>query len=158
MEKQVATFDTRTAFQEQLRACISRARHTLQLFDPDFGWWQLGSAEMDALLRRFLSGHGRLQLAAHSNVHLERDAPRFLRLLTDYSHAIECRRTPHALRLLTDSFCIADGTHAVRRYHSDHMRGEAVYDAVPDTQVCGERFTAIWEESMPGLSADTTGL
>jgi hypothetical protein len=152
MEKQVATFDTRAAFQEQLRTCISRARHTLQLFDPDFGWWQLGSAEMDALLRRFLSGHGRLQLAAHSNVHLERDAPRFLRLLT------ECRRTPQSLRLLTDSFCIADGTHAVRRYHSDHMRGEAVYDAVPDTQICGERFTAIWEESVPGLSADTTGL
>lgn len=158
MEKQIQTFDTRAGFQEQLRVCLSRARLTLQLFDPDFAAWELGSSEMDGLLRQFLSKHGKLQLIAHSNAELERHAPRFLRLLRDYSHAIECRRSSPALRLLTDSFCIADQLHLVRRYHSDHFRGEAVYDAAPDTQVCSERFTGMWAESVSGLSADTTGL
>ena len=158
MEKQIQPFDTRAGFQAQLRVCISRARLTLQVFDPDFAIWELGSSEMDALLRHFLSHHGKLALVSHSNTELERHAPRFQRLLRDYSHAIECRSSSPALRLLTDSFCIADQLHLVRRYHSDHFRGEAVYDSAPDTQVCSERFTGIWAESVPGLSADTTGL
>lgn len=158
MEKQIHPFDTRAGFQEQLRVCISRAHLSLQLFDPDFAAWQLGSSEMDALLRHFLSKHGKLTLLAHSNAELERNAPRFQRLLRDYSHAIECRRSSPALRLLTDSFCIADQLHVVRRYHSDHFRGEAVYDSATDTQVCGERYAEMWAESLPGLNADTTGL
>ncbi|CAN7176839.1 hypothetical protein LJR289_000305 [Pseudoduganella sp. LjRoot289] len=158
MEKQVQHFDTRAGFQEQLRVCISRANSTLQLFDPDFAAWELGSSQIDALFRQFLSNRGKLELVAHSNAELEQHAPRFKRLLRDYSHAIECRRTSPALRQLTDSFCIADQLHLVRRYHSDHFRGEAVYDAALDTQVCGERFTAIWKETVPGLNADTTGL
>jgi hypothetical protein len=158
MEKQIQHFDTRAGFQEQLRACISRATTTLQLFDPDFAIWELGSSQMDALLRHFLSHRGRLDLVAHSNTELELHAPRFKRLLRDYGHAVACRRTSPELRHLTDSFCIADHLHTVRRYHSDHFRGEAVYDAALDTQVYGDRFTAIWEETVPGLNADTTGL
>ena len=158
MEKQVQLFDTRAGFQQQVRTCIARATSSLWLFDHDFAAWELGGSEMDALLRHFLSNHGKLTLIVHSNAELERHAPRFLRLLRDYSHAIECRRTSPALRLLTDSFCLADQLHLVRRFHSDHFRGEAVYDAAPDTEVCSERFAAIREESVPGLNADTTGL
>lgn len=157
-EKQVQPFDTRAAFQEQLRNCFSRARHTLQVFDPDFAIWELGSSQMDALLRRFLAQHGRLELVAHSSAELERHAPRFMRLLKDYAHAIECRLTPSNLRLLTDSFCVADQRHVVRRFHADHMRGAAIYGSETDTQATVERFAAIWAETIPGLHAGTTGL
>jgi len=158
IEKRVISFDTRAAFQEQLRQCISSAQLHLRLFDPDFSLWELGSSQMDALLRHFLSHHGKLELVAHSNAAIERHAPRFLRLLADYSHAIECRLTAPALKQLTDSFCVADQRHIVRRFHSDHLRGQAVYDSEPDTQVPLERFAAIWAETIPGLHAGTTGL
>jgi len=151
-------FASRAGFQQALRDCIGRARLTLQCFDPDFTIWELGTAETDALLRRFLAGHGKLELVAHDFGALERQAPRLLRLLRDYGHAIECRLTGKQLRHLTDSFCIADGRHLVRRYHADHVRGEAIYDAPPATQLCKERYTAIWAETMPGLHANTTGL
>lgn len=157
-EKLVISFDTRAAFQEQLRACLSGARLTLRCFDPDFSIWELGSTQVDALLRRFLAHHGRLELVCHGNAHLQRHAPRFLRLLADYGHAVECRVTPPSLKLLTDSFCVADQAHTVRRFHCDHMRGEAVYNSEPDTQVPLERFAAIWAETLPGLHAGTTGL
>lgn len=157
-EQQVQPFDTRAAFQEQLRSCFSRARHTLQVFDPDFAIWELGSSQMDALLRHFLARHGRLELVAHSNAQLERHAPRFMRLLKDYAHTIECRLTPSNLRLLTDSFCIADQRHLVRRFHADHMRGSAIYGSETETQANCERFAAIWAETIPGLHAGTTGL
>ena len=117
MEKQL--FDSRTQFQALLLECFSHARLTLQMFDPDYAWWQLGHSKTDALLRHFLQHKGRLQLVAHSNAHLERNEPRFLKLLEDYSHQIECRLTSRSIRTLTDSFCVADGVHIVRRYHAD---------------------------------------
>ncbi|WP_256079055.1 hypothetical protein [Massilia sp. YIM B04103] len=156
MEKQA--FSSRAEFESLLHTCFSRARLTLDLFDPDFGWWQLGSSQMDALLRQFLHGQGRLRLVAHSNARLERDAPRFLRLLQDYSHLIECRRTIPALRQLTDSFCIADSRDIVRRFHADHFRGEAAFDAPAETQISAERFVAVWNDTNPGLHANIAGL
>jgi uncharacterized protein YjiS (DUF1127 family) len=158
MEKQVFPFTTRAEFVQHLAGCLARARHTLQLFDPDFAIWELGSSASDALLRRFLKDGGRLQLVAHDGRHMQRDAPRFLRLLKDYGHLIEVRRTSQQLRQLTDSFCIADQRDIVRRFHADHFRGEAVFDSPEDTQTSLERFLTIWLESGPGLYANSTGL
>ncbi|WP_374584918.1 hypothetical protein [Pseudoduganella sp.] len=156
MEKQ--PFDSRSQFQALLLDCLSRARLTLQCFDPDYAWWQLGHSKTDALLRHFLQHKGRLQLVAHSNAHLERNEPRFLTLLEDYGHQIECRLTSRSIRTLTDSFCVADGRHIVRRFHADHFRGEANFDDPLSTQTSLERYEAIWAETLPGLKAGTTGL
>ena len=158
MEKQVFPFTTRAQFVQHLAACLTRARHTLRMFDPDFAIWELGGSASDALLRRFLKDGGRLQLVAHDGRHMERDAPRFLRLLKDYGHLIEVRRTSQQLRQLTDSFCIADERDIVRRFHADHFRGEAVLDSPADVQTSSERFITIWLESGPGLYANSTGL
>jgi hypothetical protein len=152
------TFDTRAGFQAQLEACLSRSRMSLAMFDPDFGWWELGSIGNDALLRAFLRHGGRLQLVAHSNARLERDAPRFLRLLHDYGHLIECRLTNASIGHLTDSFCVGDAHHLVRRFHSDHFRGEAIFHAPSSTQSLLERYQSIWAETRPGLQAGVTGL
>ena len=151
-------FDTRRDCEAQWRAVMARAVRRLDMFDPDFAVFPLGSSEVDAQLRAFLHGGGSLRLALHDSAHIERHAPRFLRLLRDYSHRIECRLTPRGLRQLTDSFAIADGVHVVRRFHSDHLRGSAAFDAPQEADLPRERFTAIWAESLPGLSPTTTGL
>ena len=158
MERQVFTFTTRGGFVEQWGACLARAEHTLRLFDPDFAIWDLGGSATDALLRRFLNGGGRLQLVAHDGRVIEREAPRFLRSVKDYGHVVEVRRTSQSLRQLTDSFCIADDRHIVRRFHSDHFRGESVFDGPADINTPLERFLTIWDESGPGLFANSTGL
>lgn len=158
MDRQVIPFSSRREFDAQLAACLARAQSRLRLFDRDFALWELGSTATDALLRRFLADHGSIELVVHEQRHLERHAPRFLRLLQDYGHAIACRTTPRRLANLTDSFCIADEAHIVRRFHADHLRGEAVFDSAPDTAVSAERFAAIWAESGPGLRSTTIGL
>jgi hypothetical protein len=157
-EARVQPFSSRAECEAQFRACIERAGTTLQMFDPDFAIFPLGTSEIDAALRRFLAGGGSLQLAMHASGHVERHYPRFLRLLRDYGHRIECRLTSRALRQLTDSFCIADGVHIVRRFHSDHPRGEAAFDAPADTELARERFAAIWAESRQVLQSASTGL
>ena len=151
-------FDTRRDCEAQFRECLAKAASTLQVFDPDFAIFPLGESGVDALLRAFLARGGILQLAMHSPGHIERHYPRFVRLLRDYAHAIECRATSRALHQLTDSFCIADGIHIVRRFHSDHMRGEAAFDSPDATEIARERFAAIWAESRPALHPATTGL
>ncbi|MGZ5201441.1 MAG: DUF7931 domain-containing protein [Telluria sp.] len=157
-EPQLVPFTTRAECEAQFRACLGRARATLQLFDPDFAIFPLGESGIDAALRGFLAGGGTLQLAMHTPAHIERHYPRFLRMLRDHAHRIECRVTSPGLKQLTDSFCVADGIHIVRRFHSDHFRGEAAFDAPEATELPLERFGAIWAESRVALHPTTTGL
>jgi hypothetical protein len=151
-------FDSRSGFEAKLALCIGRARLLLQMFDPDFSSWQLGSAVNEAALRAFFQGGGRLLLAAHSKEFLEKEAPRFLRLFGAYGPQIECRVTQKQLKSLTDSFCIADGRDIVRRFHADWYRGEACFDDPAATQTSAARFDAIWLETLPGLQAHPAGL
>ncbi len=151
-------FSSRAQFEAHWLDCVARSRGLLQMFDPDFAVVPLGGAEADAALRLFLSRGGVIELAAHRGGHIERNYPRFLRLLKDYSHRISCRVTPRGLHQLTDSFCIGDGVHIVRRFHCDHMRGEAAFDAPALTEISRERFASIWQESLPGIHPTITGL
>ena len=151
-------FDTRAGFQQQLRAVYAGACTTLALFDPTFALFELGATDVDADLRRLLAAGGSLRNALHDEAHLRRHAPRFLRLLRDYTHLAECRVTPRSLRHLTDSFAIGDGVHIVRRFHSDHARGMAAFDAPEETELQRERFEGIWAESLPGLRSTVIGL
>ena len=157
-EPRTLRFDTRAGFEAQLRACLAAAHTRLDLFDPDFAVFPLDSPEFDAALRAFFAGGGVLRLAMHTPAHIERHYPRFLHLLRDFSHRAECRVTPKALRQLTDSFCIADDLHVVRRFHSDHMRGEAAFASLGAVDVPRHRFDAIWEESRSTLQSTKTGL
>ncbi|MGI4841858.1 MAG: hypothetical protein ACRYF7_00950 [Janthinobacterium lividum] len=151
-------FDTRAACETQWRACLAAARTRLDLFDPDFAVFPLGSSEADALLREFFKRGGVLRLALHSPAHIERHYPRFLRLTRDYGHLLACRNTPQGLRQLSDSFCIADDQHIVRRFHSAHMRGEASFAAPQAVELARQRFDAIWDESFPVLQSTISGL
>ena len=157
-EPQTIPFNSRSEFALQVQACMARAQRTLDLFDPDFALFRLDSAEVDKILRDFLRGGGRLRLAMHRSTAIERDCPRFLRLLRDLGHQVECRVTSRGLRQLTDSFCIGDDVDVVRRFHSDHARGEAAFSVPGAADVCRERFAGIWDESTPALHPTTTGL
>ena len=154
----VVPFNSRTEFAAQVHACMGRARQTLDLFDPDFALFGLGSSDVDRILRNFLTGGGRLRLAMHRTTHLERDCPRFIRLLRDLGHQVECRATNRSLRQLTDSFCIGDGVDIVRRFHSDHARGEASFGVPGAADISKERYAGIWDESVSVLHPTTTGL
>jgi hypothetical protein len=157
-EADVHRFSSHVEFGTRVRECIARSHACLQLFDPDFRVFPLGLPDVDAALRHFLAGGGSMQLAMHSSEYIERECPRFVRLLKDFGHRIECRATPPNLRQLTDSFCIGDGVNIVRRFHCDHMRGEAAFGYPPATEISVERFGAIWLESRPCLHPTTTGL
>ncbi|WP_426190633.1 hypothetical protein [Massilia sp. DWR3-1-1] len=151
-------FDTRARFGAAFLDVVGASTRTLQLFDPDFTALPLGEARVDAALRGFLGKGGSIELALHETTHIERDCPRFLLLLRQFGHRIACRATPPGLRILTDSFCIGDGVHIVRRFHCDHMRGEVRVDDPAAVDISAQRFAALWLESRPTLAGTATGL
>ena len=157
-EPSITRFDTRSALQAHWRALLNRATHRLDLFDPDFAHFPLGAPDVEATLRAFLRGGGLLRLALHDPIYIERACPRFLGIVRYYSEQVECRRSPRSLRHLSDSFALADGLHVVRRFHCDHMRGEAAFDAPAELELPAYRFDALWEESAATLSPTVTGL
>ena len=157
-EPAITRFDTRRELQAQWRALLGRAVHRLDLFDPDFAHFPLGAPDVEATLRAFLRGGGRMRLALHDPGYIERACPRFLGIVRYYSEQVECRRSPRSLRQLSDSFALADGLHVVRRFHCDHMRGEAAFDAPAELELPAYRFDALWEESTAILSPTVTGL
>lgn len=151
-------FASHAEFREHLAQCIAQSNEVLLMFDPDFSVFPLGSVETDGDLRAFLKRGGVIRLALHRPGHIEREYPRFLRLLKDYSHRIECRATSRSLHHLTDSFCIGDRENIVRRFHADHMRGEAAFALPEAAEVSLERFEGIWAESVLTLQPTVTGL
>jgi hypothetical protein len=157
-EPLVIRFDTRRELQAHWRTLLGRAGGRIDLFDPDFAHFPLGAPDVEASLRAFLRGGGLLRLALHDTTFIERACPRFLGLVRYYTDRVECRRSPPSLRHLSDSFALADGLHVVRRFHCDHMRGEAAFDAPAAVEVPAHRFVALWEESSIILSPTVTGL
>lgn len=157
-EPSTISFDTRRDCEAHFLACIEASRASLAVFDPDYVVFPLGSTGVDTALRAFLARGGRLRLALHDPSHIECHYPRFLRLLRDYGHLCECRQTPRSLRQLTDSFCIGDDIYIVRRFHSDHMRGEAAFDDPAACELSQHRFEAIWQESHLTLQMSRAGL
>lgn len=153
-------FSLPSEFRHLLQQSFALATMRIQLFDPDFSQWGIDSAEVMQLFRQFLlvRRSNQIRLVCHQVHYLEREALRFMPLLTDFSHAIECRVTPRNLRLLTDSFCIVDEQHIVRRFHCDHFRGEAAINSPQACQISATRFADIWQESDPGLQPGRAGL
>lgn len=157
-EPATVRFDTRRALQAHWRALLGRAVRRIDLFDPDFAMLPLGAPDVEATLRAFLRGGGQLRLALHDANFIARACPRFLGLVRYYSQRIECRQSPRSLRHLSDAFAMADGLHVVRRFHCDHMRGEAAFDAPAAVELPAVRFEALWEASETILSPTVMGL
>jgi len=53
---------------------------------------------------------------------------------------------------------IVDDAHVLRRFHSDHMRGEAAFASPGAVDLPRHRFDAMWEESRVTLLSTKTGL
>lgn len=151
-------FDTLAGFQQAELQALALADSEICMFDPNFALWQMNSPQLEQLLRSFLLGkrQARLLLAMHDPGHLQHKCPRFMKLLRDFSTSIECRVTPKHLRTLTDSFCVIDQIHQLRRFHCDHVRGEFAQYA--DCSINLGRFAQIRDESQQQIHATTLGL
>jgi hypothetical protein len=155
-------FDSRAEFDAQVLASVGSAQREVWLADADFARWPLNATAIEDALQSFLlaSRANRVHLIAATPNHLTQQAPRFMRLLRLFGHAMVCRQVPEqvAQRFAEDcSFVIVDRARMVRRFHRDTMRGVAEFhpNAVGPWV---DQFQSLWDEATPGISATTLGL
>jgi len=155
-------FDTRSEFQAHLLNNVSMAQREILMADLDFQIWPLNSPILEDSLRAFFlaSRVNRLRLLTGPGHRIAQQAPRLMRVMTQFSHAFTCRTPPDNLmhRFASDiSLLVIDRARLVRRFHQDRPRGVVEFNA-DEAHVWTDLFETIWEESSPGLSATTLGL
>jgi hypothetical protein len=151
---------TRSDYAEAFNRLLGLARRELRIFDPDLSELEINSASRVETLTRFLRGSRtqRIYIALHDVGHVTKYCPRLIALLGSYTSAIFIFRTHGDAAKVQDCFVLADGDHLVRRPVSTQPRGVLVLNDPKECQPMRERFDEIWESSLPGVSAITTGL
>ncbi len=151
---------SRAEFAASLDEVIGLTERSLRIFDPTLAGYGFNTAARDEQLRTFLLKRrsNRVMIAVHDTSAITQGAPRLMRLLRQFSHAIEIHQTNDAIRNLEDVLVISDDLHCVRRPHHAHPKGVVYVDDPVETREWLNRFNAIWEQSTPAVSATTIGL
>lgn len=146
-------------YEAALDALLSKAQHTIRVFDRVLGK-DFDHAKRHDVLREFLRADrsNRLSIVLHQTGNLARDCPRLLALLKPYSHSLSIHETqPHAQNA-QDPFVIVDDRHFLHRFHYDGLRSLLAWNDPNGARQLLERFDNLWEASFPAVSATTIGL
>jgi hypothetical protein len=152
--------DTLAAQVEAIDWLLALATQRVLVFDralADTGWESAARAEnVKAFLRR---SHGaELRIIVHDTRHLESACPRLTTLLRTYGHAMSVWRTGVEARGATDALTIADGRHALHRYHVERPRATLLVEMPQVVRPLVERFDEIWATGEPAVGGTTLGL
>lgn len=151
---------TRREYLDALEQLIGLAQRELRIFDADLFHLRLDSPRTHELLGAFLlrSRDNRLYIAVHDAEYMRNYSPRLLELLRRFSERMFIHQTKGDAARAQDCFVLADRRHVVRRpVHAqpraalrlnDDMEGQGIY----------LRFSEIWDNSVPAVSATTSGL
>jgi len=138
---------------------IPHTQRVIRVFDKTLSCAYNSPQRFEAL-RQFLlaSRLNRLMIVLHEVETLERDCPRPLQLLRQFSHAVSIRQTLRVAKHVYDPFVIIDASHYVHRFHYNHLRcAQGTHDVVGAQQLL-DRFAEIWEASAPTVSTHVSGL
>lgn len=146
-------------YQAALDRLLSRPQRQLRIFDVALAR-RFDTAARYELLRGFLlrSRANRIQVVLHDTSNLQRDCPRLMNLLRQFSHAIAVHETEAHAKKVYDPFAIADDRDHLHRFHHEDTRALLALDDPLGTQLLLDRFAELWEASAPAASATTLGL
>jgi len=136
------------------------AQKELRIFDLDLSRLQIDTPHSNDILRNFLldGRENRLFIAVHGTDYIRSYCPRLLNLLRQFSDRLFIRQTQDDAARAQDCFVLADKLHSVRRPVQAQVR--AVLKLHDEQEGLGlhQRFTEIWDSSIPAVSAATSGL
>lgn len=140
---------------------LDRSTVTLEIFDGDLSSLKLESLSKVAALRALLDSHrspGRLTIVVRKADFVRQYSPRLLNLLSTYAPALTISESPPHLGTLAESLLIADGRHALVRFHRDQPRSRLIVDDQSECAPVVQRFNEIVAAGVQPLSPTTLGL
>ncbi len=152
--------DTLVAQIAAIDTIVDLAQQRLCVFDIDLSEMGWGSAARTDRLAAFLrrSRHARVEIIVHDTRWLETSGARLVAVQRLHATAVTIYRTGSEARHARDPLVIADGRHALHRFHVDHPRASLVLDRPTLVRPLQMRFDEIWVTGEPGLTATTLGL
>jgi hypothetical protein len=159
-EPQRTLITTRKEYLDAVDLMFTRVKRELRIFDPDLSELNFNAQPRIDALRRFLSAGRmhRLYVALHDVEHVSTRCPRLIELLRIFPLGLLIYRTEGEAARVQDRFVLVDDAHFVRRPVAAQGRGVVVLDDQHEAQSMRLRFDEIWESSLPGVSATTSGL
>lgn len=152
-------FESMLEYEAVIDSLIPLTQNMIRVFDKSLGR-AYNSPQRHEALSRFLraSRTNRLTIILHETENLERNCPRLILLLKQFSHAVSIRQTLRVAKHVYDPFVIFDASHYVHRFHYDHLRAvQGTHDVLGAQQLL-DRFEEIREASVPAVSANVSGL
>lgn len=162
-ESQYRIMETRTEAAHAIDEVVQLARRELAIFAASpaaLAVWDFNRPARCELLRALLLGNRerRVRLALHDTAGIERELPRLLTLLAQFSTQLLIHQTLGVAREAKDSLVIADQIHFWRKLHEDHPRSVLSLHASPEAKPLVERFSEIWDSSALAVHGGTAGL
>jgi len=155
-----SVLSTRKEYREALERLIGLAWHELRIFDADFSGLDMNSPQTCELLRAFLlrGRSNRLYIAVHDTDFIRNHCPRLLVLLRQFSDRMFIHQTQGEATRAQDCFVLADKLHCVRRPVQARPRAVLTLNDEERCQGVLLRFSEIWDNAFPAVSATTSGL
>jgi hypothetical protein len=151
---------TRQEYRDALERLIALAQRELRMFDADFSDLEINSRRNYELLRAFLlrSPNNRLCIAVRDADHIRKNCPRLLNLLRQFGDRMFIHQAQGEAAGVQDCFVLADQLHFVRRLVQAQPRATLVVNDEQESLGMFQRFSEIWDGSLPVVSATTSGL
>lgn len=138
---------------------LALARTSLDVFDHDLSTLGLDRPTRADQLRRLLGERAhRLRVIVQDSNRLPTANPRLLALHDAHTHHFELSLAADTLAELRDSFVIADGKHALVRFHRDQARARLIEDDENETRPYALRFADIVAEGVTPIGNRVAGL
>jgi len=149
-----------TEHDEAVKNILEMAIRKICIFDEDLAKLKLEEKGNAELLQRFLATNRKnsLQIVLKNTDPLQRNSPRLMALLRQYTPAMQVVECSPGLENLNDSLFIADDCHALIRFHKDNVRCKSVIDDARECTPYVKRFEEILKAGEATVGITTLGL
>ena len=143
-----------------LQKVLLLATRIVRIFDEDLSRLGLEKPENAFFLRRFLIANRQnsLSIIVRNADPFRRSSPRLMKLLSDFPDAMTFYECAPPISTLNDAMVIADSSHALVRFHKDHVRSKVMIDNAEECRPYILRFEEILKEGGTLISATALGL
>jgi len=152
-------FEGLREYEEAIDSFIPQTLRVIRVFDRTLSRDWTSPQRYEAL-RQFLLANrqNRLLIVLHDAEPIERDCPRMVDLVRQFSAAVRIHETLSLAKHVYDPFVVFDSSHYVHRFHYRFLRAAQGINDVVGAQQLLDRFAEIWEASAHSVTAGTSGL
>lgn len=152
-------FEGMREYEELIDRLIPHTQRVIRVFDRSLSRSWNSQLRCEAL-RQFLlaSRLNRLYIVVHEAEPIEREYPRVVDLVRQFSGAVRIHETLNQAKHVYDPFVVFDSSHYVHRFHYRYLRAAHGANDVIGAQQLLDRYAEIWEASAHAISAGTSGL